>query len=211
MRYLILIVMTLLAACGGGGGGSDDRTDNSGGSPPPPDPRIARIDSYDALRLEILGDPDADIAGYPLTDLIVPETLGQMAFAGSVSIRAETSVRPSVLAGDLALEVDFEDNAITGQMTRFFGTGPDRVLRDFTGVVTIESGTVGGTVANSWDLNYSGVLTAPGQAVALDGTVNGTFLGNPLSAMAGSELEAQLVYNGNVVGGVVTLFSAADP
>lgn len=213
VRYVILITLLLLTACGGGGGVDSGKTpDGGGGNPPlPPDPRIARIDTYDALRLAILGDPDTGAPGLPATAPFDPATFGQVAFAGSVTIRAETVGRASVLAGDVNLTVDFADDTITGEMDRFFGTGPDLVLRDYSGVVTIDAGMVGNADPNSWELDYGGVLTATDQSVVLDGTVDGQFVGNPMTAMAGSELDAQIVYNGDPVDGVVTVLAQSVP
>ena len=77
------------------------------------------------------------------------------------------------------------------------------MLRDYSGSATITDGSVG--PGNAWSLDYAGTLTATGQSFILDGTVEGGFLGDPVAAIAGSALEAQVNFNGRITDAVVTV------
>ncbi len=196
MRVMVTAALLPLMGCGGGGGG------DSGGSGI--DPRLSRIDIYESQRLRVLGDPGAGVMGMPMTEAGNIPATGTADFTGSVTIRAETSPATSVLAGDATITMDFDGaEPVTGTFGNFFGTGPDGVLRDYSGSATISDGSIG--PGNEWSLDYSGALTATGQSFILDGTVTGDFLGNPVTAIAGSALEAQVNYNGTITDAVVTV------
>lgn len=204
MRVTAMATLVLVAGCGGGGGGGGD----SGGSGI--DPRLSRIDIYEAQRIRVLGDPGAGVMGMAETpDVSMPIT-GSAAFTGSMTVRAETSPGPATLAGDATVNMDFDVNEISGSATRFFGTDPDGVLRNFAGNVTIDQGTIGGDTPNAWQLDYAGVLTGGGQSVVLDGRVTGSFLGDPVAAIAGVEVEAAVIYDGVLAEGIVTVIAEGE-
>lgn len=189
---------TLLAACGGGGGGG-------GGSGI--DPRLARLDVYEAQKIRVLGDPGAGAMGMaPTPDAAMPET-GSAVFDGSASIRVEAGDNPLVLFGDASVTVGFGDATVTGSMDNFFGTTSGGDVADYAGTITIDGGTLGGTGANAVTLDYAGALSSPGDDLALEGTMTGEFLGDPVGAMTAADLEVGITRNAVTVDGTLVLIT----
>ena len=196
MRVMIILGFVLIAGCGGGG-------DGGGGAGI--DPRLARIDIYESQRLRVLGEPGAGVMGMVETpDISMPDT-GTASFTGAMTVRLETDPGVTTLAGDAVINMDFGLNTVEGTAENFFGTDPDGVLQDYAGTVTFDEGSIGAELPNDWQAGYTGVLTAAAQTIVLDGTVDGSFLGDPIAAIAGAELVAQVVYDGNLVDGIVTV------
>lgn len=182
MRKRAMTAVLLLAACGGGGGG------DGGGSGV--DPRLARLDVYESQRLRVLGDPGAGVMGMaPTPDIAMPAT-GTAEFNGSATIRVETAPAALVLYGDAAVTVGFQDGTVSGNMDRFFGTNDSGNVVDYSGAITIDGGTVGGSAENAVTLDYAGALSASGETLVFDGTLEGGFLGDPVAALSASDLEA---------------------
>ena len=182
-RVTALCALLGLAACGGGGGGGGD----SG-----IDPRLARLEVYEAQKLRVLGDPGAGVMGMPITAAEDMPTGGEMTFAGSGSIRVESPVQPLVLFGDAQLRVDFDGNQATGEMTNTFGTNAGGRVVDYSGVITLESTAPG----QNMPLHYAGSLREGDQTLAFAGVMNGIFLGNPTTAFTAADLEADVDQNG---------------
>jgi len=171
-----------LAACGGGGGGD-------GGAA---DPRLARLDAYEAQELRVLGDPEAGVPGLPITaEGNLPDS-GALSFAGFASLRVEIGTTPLVLFGNANLTVDFDGATAAGAVNNVFGNSNAQTIADFEGVLSIQ-GTVTG---QNMPLSYQGTLTAPGQTLGFDGSLNGLFLGNPVAAFSAADLEADVDQNG---------------
>ncbi len=202
MRFWLGVAVLMLAGCGGGGGGTSG---GGGGGGAGIDPRLARIDIYEAQRLRVLGDPGAGVMGMPLTeDANVPVT-GSAEYTGSASIILETMPDAALIVGDATVAMDFAANEVTGEMDNFLGTDPNGNIRNFDGRLTINAGRIGDATPNAWSLDYAGTVSAPGQSYVMAGTVEGEFLGDRASAIAGLELEAEIVANGVLIDGAVTI------
>jgi hypothetical protein len=189
----------ILSACGGGGGDSP----GSG-----IDPRLARLDIYDAQRIRVLGDPGAGVTGIAPTTSDLPVD-GTAQFAGFATLRVE-GVQPVVLFGDARLDVDFGATEVSGGMNGFFGTVPGAGVQDFGGEITV----TGGQVARDLRLTYAGTLSGGGQQLALSGTMAGAFLGDPVMAVSAADLDPVVVQNGVIRNGTLVLVAeggAADP
>ncbi|PRY80278.1 hypothetical protein CLV80_101129 [Yoonia maritima] len=182
----------LLAACGGGGG-------ESAGSGI--DPRIARIDSYDALNARVLGDQSIGAIGMSITpDGALPAT-GTAEFEGFATIRVENPDTPLVLYGDANVAIGFDDHSVHGGMDRFFGTNADGAVTDYSGGIVID----GGSVSDGLSLEYGGTLEAAGDTLTLSGTMNGAFFGDPVSAIAAADYEPEGAYNGASIDATVII------
>ncbi len=177
----ILALVFCLAACGGGGGSGSGI-----------DPRLARLDIYEAQKLRVLGDPQAGVMGVPIT---LDENLpigGAMAFAGAGTIRVETGGAPLVLFGDAALEVDFDNGTALGAIENSFGTNTRGTVVDYNGAITLQSSST----TQDMPLAYEGTLFAGDETLAFAGTMDGVFLGNPTIALSAADLEAHVAQNG---------------
>ncbi|WP_296428399.1 hypothetical protein [Yoonia sp.] len=183
----------LLCGCGGGGG-------DGGGSGI--DPRLARLDIYEAQKLRVLGDPGAGVMGMAVTpDVAVPDS-GNATFDGSATIRIEAA-NALVLFGDAAVTVAFDTAAVSGTLDGFFGTDSGNAVLDYAGAITIDGGGVGGATDSDLHMDYGGGLTAPGEALIFDGTLTGSFLGNPLAAIATADLAAVVDHNGTLTDATI--------
>ncbi|WP_322892089.1 MULTISPECIES: hypothetical protein [unclassified Yoonia] len=186
----LLAVIVMLSGCGGGGGDSP----GSG-----IDPRIARLDIYDAQRIRVLGDPGAGVMGMAPTTSNLPVD-GSAQFAGFATLRVE-GAQPLVLFGDARLDIDFGASAVSGAMTGFFGTVPGAGVQDFAGEVTVTQGHV----ARDLRLTYGGALSGGGQQLALSGSMTGAFLGDPATALSAADLDPVVVLNGVLRNGTLVL------
>ena len=181
-------LMFCLSACGGGGGRSGGGVGGGGGI----DPRLARLDIYEAQKLRVLGDPGAGVMGMPMTSLgNVPDS-GALMFEGSASIRVEREDAPLVLFGDAGIRLDFDTSNAVGQIDRVFGANSTGTVVDFSGVIDM----AGGVPGQNMDLSYHGALNASGETLGFDGTMNGVLLGNPVGAFSAADLEAWVDQNG---------------
>jgi hypothetical protein len=203
MRFWLGVVVLMVAGCGGGGGGTSSGGGGGGGAGI--DPRLARIDIYEAQRLRVLGDPGAGVMGMPVTEDANVPVSGSAEYTGSASIILETMPDAAVIVGDARVAMDFTLNEVTGEMDNFLGTDPNGNLRNFDGRLTINEGSIGDATPNAWSLEYAGTVSAPGQSYVMAGTVEGEFLGNQAGAIAGLELEAEVVANGALIDGAVTI------
>ena len=188
-----------LSACGGGGGGG-------GGSGI--DPRLARLDVYEAQKLRVLGDPGAGVMGMPVTADTNMPTGGAMSFAGYGTIRVETGAMPLVLFGDAGVQVDFDTNTATGAIENSFGTNARGDVVDYTGAVTLQAAVT----TQDMPLTYDGALSAGDTTLDLSGTMTGVFLGNPTTALTAADLEAGILQNGTPrTATVVVIFEQTPP
>ncbi len=186
VRVLVLAGFCALAACGGGGGGGGA---GSGGGI---DPRLARLDIYEAQKLRVLGDPGAGVMGMaPTPDPSIPD-IGTAVFEGSASVRIETANAPLVLFGDATVSIGFDDASVGGSMDRFFGTDATGRVVDYSGAIAID----GGSLDDGVTLDYAGVLSGTGATLVFDGTMTGQFLGDPLTALSAADLEASVIVSG---------------
>lgn len=185
----LLTAFLLLAGCGGSGGGSD----GGGGI----DPRLARLDIYEAQKLRVLGDPGVGVIGMAPTETM-PDT-GSAIFSGSATIRVENPGAALVLFGDTAVTISFDDAMVTGTMDNFFGTTSGGDVVNFGGTVTVDSGTLNPELT----LDYAGALSASGEDVVIAGVMQGVFLGDPVGAISAADLEADVIYNDTPVDGTV--------
>ena len=191
----------ILTACGGGGGG--------GGGGSGIDPRLARLDRYDAQRLMVLGDPGTGAVGIAVTDPGEMPIAGSAAFDGFATIRVETA-EPVVLYGDAHISVTFDTSEVSGQMDRFFGATGSGAAVDYAGALTIDGGTIGGGAASELQFDYSGALTATGETLVFDGSAEGDFHGTPVAALSASDLEAVVMRNGSPVNATLIVVGETD-
>lgn len=189
--YLMTICLLLwLAACGGSGGGG-------GGI----DPRLTRLDLYAAQKLRVLGDPEAGVMGIGVTaDENVPTT-GAVSLAGFATMRIEIGTDPLILFGDADLQIDFDTNAAQGAVSDVFGGRAGADIVDYGGTIDLQSSAVG----QDMPLTYVGDLSGAEQTLGFAGVITGVLLGNPVSAFAGGDLEAQVDHNGTIRDGTVVI------
>lgn len=191
---------SLLAACGGGGG--------SGGSGI--DPRLSRLDVYEAQKLRVLGDTGAGVMGMGVTDHAAMPTSGAVDFSGFAAIRIEAE-NPLVLFGDAGVSVTFDTAEMGGQIAAVFGTDSSGRVVDYSGVIALTGGAIGGQAPSDLQLDYIGALTGPHDTAVFDGTVSGSFLGTPVSAIALSDLEAAVTHNGLSTDATLLIVAEAVP
>ena len=180
----VVCLIWLLGSCGGGGGG-----DSGGGGI---DPRLARLDIYEAQKLRVLGDPGAGVMALPVTDIASVPDSGEFLFLGSATIGIEDPVQPLVLYGDARVALRFDSGEATGTLDNFFGNTGTGNVANYGGFIGLHSGAVGQNIA----LEYAGVLTAPQDTLIFDGALRGVLLGNPIGALAVADLEADVDNNG---------------
>lgn len=200
IRFLAMCL--LLSGCGGGGGGDGGGGDGGAGGDIPGevvDPRLARLDAYDAQWTRVLGDPVAGLPGIAPTTGDLPTT-GAATFSGFATVSVE-GPQPLVLVGDTRLEVDFGAGASSGVMSGFFGTVPGGGVQDFAGEIAVTNGQV----AHDLQLGYSGALSGSGQQIAVSGRLTGAFLGDPVRALSVADLDPTVVQNGVARTGTVVL------
>ncbi|MDX8352300.1 hypothetical protein [Cognatiyoonia sp. IB215182] len=198
MRGWIWILMMAVAACGGGGG--------DGGTGGGIDPRLTRLDIYEAQKLRVLGDPGAGVMGMaPTPELAIPDS-GSALFTGSATIRVETDVAPLVLFGDAEVTIGFADGQTDGTLDRFFGTNASGPVVDYDGAITID----GGELTDGLSLDYSGALTGAGENLIFDGTMEGQFLGDPIGALSAADLEADVIVSGTPTDATLVVIAETD-
>lgn len=185
LAYAMWVVLGL-AACGGGGGGGGD------GAGSGIDPRLARLDIYEAQKLRVLGDPGAGVMGLPEAEIDDLPDMGTYGFTGSATIRVETASRPLILFADAGFEISFGTGDGTGAIERAFGTNSAGDVADYGGVIMLT-----GTIEDAdLVLDYQGDLTAGVDVLGFDGRMQGSFLGDPVSAFAAADLESEVDHSG---------------
>ncbi len=176
---LALSTLGVLAACGGGGGGSG------------PDPVDAFIDrATDAEALFVGYENTAQTAGASMP------TSGFATFTGTAGMIIDpveaTEADDIAMLGDLTLRADFAGTGrVTGTIDNITAArGPDEARAEVFGVsgaLTIGGGGPDGSVIgdpddnlarNEWRARYAGTLGLPEGAYAIDGQLEGAFLGN---------------------------------
>ncbi len=200
MRVWVVIMGFVLTGCGGGGGGTD------GGGGAVIDPRLARIDVYEAQKQRVLGDPMLGVIGMaPTPETSLPDT-GTAVFAGSATVRVEDPAAALVLFGDSSVTVDFGASTVSGTLDNFFGTNEAGNVVDYAGAITVDDGTVGTDVT----LDYAGVLSAGSSSLVFEGTMQGEFLGDPVEALSAADLEAEVIRNGTPQDATVIVIGETD-
>ncbi|MDX8349572.1 hypothetical protein SLH49_16430 [Cognatiyoonia sp. IB215446] len=198
MRGWIWILMMAVAACGGGGG--------DGGTGGGIDPRLTRLDLYEAQKLRVLGDPGAGVMGMATTsELAIPDS-GSALFTGSATIRVETDAAPLVLFGDAEVTIGFADGQADGTLDSFFGTNAGGSVVDYNGAITID----GGELTDGVSLDYSGALTGAGENLVFDGTMEGQFLGDPVGALSAADLEADVIVSSTPTDATLVVIAETD-
>lgn len=185
--FPLLVITLLLAACGGGSG---------------IDPRLARLDIYEAQRLRVLGDPTAGVQGMPVTPDAALPTTGQAVFQGAAALLIERAADNLSLAGDVTLTVGFGDQSATGAVTNLFGGEATGGIIDFAGSLSLSGGVSG----VSFPLDYTGTLTAGTESLRFAGTTVASFLGDPVAGFSARVLEAAIDNNGVIRSGAIVLF-----
>ena len=191
-RFCILTAAALLAACGGGG---------SDGGSSGIDPRLARLDIYEAQKLRVLGDPGAGVIDMVSTPQAAIPDMGTAVFTGSATVRVENPNAALVLFGDSTVTIGFEDASISGTMDGFFGTNSTGDVVDYQGGIIID----GGSLMDGVSLDYVGSLTASGENLVFEGMMQGTLLGNPVLAISAADLEPDVIHNGVSVDATLVL------
>ena len=176
-------MLVILAGCGGGGGA---------GAGSGIDPRLARLDTYEAQKLRVLGNPAMGVASMPLTELGNVPTSGSTVFTGSATVRVENGASPLVMFGDAELTLGFDTQGGTGTLDNFFGNDANGAVVDYTGTI----GLTADIAQTALTLDYAGTLSGPGDSLIFAGQMEGAFLGNPLGAIAAADLEASVTHNG---------------
>lgn len=179
----MMICLALLCGCGGGGGG---------GTGSGIDPRLARLDIYEAQKLRVLGDPGAGVMAMPATSPANLPVTGTLDFAGGATIRVEHPTRALVLYGDASVVVDFDQGAATGALDGFFGNNAAGQIVDYSGAIGLDGTTAGADLS----LGYAGTLSTAGETLVFGGDMQGIFLGNPVGAITAAALEALVLRNG---------------
>jgi hypothetical protein len=128
-------------------------------------------------------------------------TTGAMSLAGFATMRIETGTQPLILFGDADLLIDFDSRAAEGAVTNVFGGRSGTDVADYNGSISLQSNVVG----QDMPLSYAGDLSAAGQTLGFAGVMTGVLLGNPVSAFAGGDLEAQVDHNGTTRQGTVVI------
>ncbi|MCG3266478.1 hypothetical protein [Yoonia sp. I 8.24] len=199
LQIFCLVLVLFAAGCGGGGGGDDPGSGI--------DPRVARLDAFDAQRIRVLGDVETGAIGMaPTPDAAIPVT-GAADFDGFATIRVENPSAPLVLYGDTLVTVGFDTGDATGAMSAFFGTNATGEVVDYAGEIAIDAGRI----ATDVSLDYGGVLTEGTNTLVFDGTMTGAFLGDPLAALTTSDLEAGVIYNGALVDATLVVVAETPP
>ncbi|WP_341366422.1 hypothetical protein [Yoonia sp. BS5-3] len=198
MRFGSALAALLLAGCGGGGSGS-----NAGSGI---DPRLERLDVYEAQKLRVLGDPDIGVIGMaPTPDEMIPDT-GTAVFTGSATIRVEDPNAELVLFGDSSVSIGFDDGAVSGVMDNFFGTDATGDVIDYSGTINIDDGGLDPALT----LDYAGTLSGSGTDLVIAGVMQGAFLDDPLGALSGTDLEADIIYNGVPTDGTMIVIGETE-
>ncbi len=195
MRYLTMgswLIFMALAACGGGGAGGGSGVD----------PRLARLDIYEAQRLRVLGDPGAGVMGMPATPIGTLPPSGQVAFSGAGSVFIFQPDRALALYGDATLTLDLATDGADGALTNVFGEALDGGVVDYAGTITL----TGTEVGENFTLAYLGVLSEGGNSFGFDGALDGTLLGDPLGGFVAVDLAAAIDQSGVAREGTVVLF-----
>ncbi|MFV0408261.1 MAG: transferrin-binding protein-like solute binding protein [Paracoccus sp. (in: a-proteobacteria)] len=159
--------LSLLAACGGSGGG--------GGSDSP-----ANEYSEDAAHA---GSVIASTASMNRTSAASMPTTGRAEYDGVVGMAfggAPGSLANAQMLGDLDLDANFANGTITGEMDDFNTSDGQRI----NGELRLTNGAITGSQLSAGvSGNLTGGSTSPG---AVNGSVDGEFLGNGASAVQGS-------------------------
>lgn len=202
----LMLLWLLLSACGGGGGAAAGAGGDTGGGgtgsggprpggfvmpppPPPPDPRLARLDGYEAVQIRVLGQAGQLPRG-PFPATVNLPSQGAAQFTGFASLRVEAA-QVITLFGDASLAVDFASQQVSGKVERVFGTSTSGVA-DFTGMIAITTGNW----RDDLRLSYAADLAAPGHQVTASGTMVGDFLGDPVAGLWAVDLDGQARDNG---------------
>ena len=190
--YIALLGVCLwLAGCGGGGA--------AGGGGPAPDPRLARLDAYEAQKIRVLGDTGAGISTMPLTPAEAIPMNGTASFIGSATIRVELQGDPLVLYGDAMLDMDFGSGQVSGSLDNFFGATAQSRVDNFQGEITV----TGSTPAQDMMLAYEGSPMTTDQTLDFMGMLAAMFLGSPVTAIAAADLETVVNRNGTLQNGTI--------
>jgi hypothetical protein len=165
------------------------------------------LDAFDAQRIRVLGDDETGVIGMaPSPEAIIPVT-GTADFSGFATIRVENPDAALVLYGDTLVTVGFDTGAATGAMTAFFGTNATGDVVDYAGEILIDTGAIGTGIS----LEYGGALTEGINTLVFDGTLAGVFLGDPVTALSASDLEAGIYYNGALLDGTFVVVAEIVP
>jgi hypothetical protein len=71
----------------------------------------------------------------------------------------------------------------------------------------IDTGAIGAGIS----LEYGGALTEGINTLVFDGTLAGVFLGDPVTALSDSDLEAGIYYNGAMLDGTCVVVAEIVP
>lgn len=192
-------LLLCLAACGGGGGG--------GGGSSGIDPRLARLDIYEAQKRRVLGDPGAGVPAMEMTTAENIPTMGAVAFTGSATIRVETGTNPLVLFGDASLEMRFDTGDGDGTLDNFFGNNAAGDVVNLAGAIDVAADLSGTDLG----LNYVGALSSSADVIAISGRMQGALLGNPVAAFAAADFEPNVTHNGVDRDATIVVIGEVEP
>ncbi|WP_090204463.1 hypothetical protein [Yoonia litorea] len=194
-RSLSSVVALLgLTACGGGGSSGG----NSG-----IDPRLARLDVYEAQQLRLFGNPQTGAIGMAITQDPAIPAAGTLNFEGAAAIQIEHSSKTLALYGDAVLALDFEAATAAGSVSNVFGQALTGKVADYTGELSLAGDGLEGA---EFQITYAGRLTTDATDYGFAGTLETMLLGDQVAGVAGIDLDADIAHGAGVLTGSVIVF-----
>lgn len=95
-------------------------------------------------------------------------------FVGQNLVGAGTTV-----VGDANINVNFQNDSISGSLTNFIGADRRENVDTYTGSIRINNGVIGANSPEQVTANYSGTLRGNNETVVVGGELFGSFSGNP--------------------------------
>lgn len=165
---LVVSALIALAGCGevSGAGGTDPS------DPPTLDMSDPRVAEFAAMTDRLEDRSNTEFARVP--------TFGTATYTGFAGVLLNDPARPVTLIGDARIEMDFDADNITGELTSFRGEQAGAV-GDYAGTVLLSAGDIAATRPNDFTFDYDGTLTGQGNTIVLDGNADGVFKGTRLN------------------------------
>jgi len=191
-NLIVGAVLAGLAGCMGGGGASTRSALTFD------DHRVIAKQFSDEIRVLNIYDPGA-----------LP-TMGSANYTGNLGFSASPGTTGGiVLFGDLALNANFQNNAVTGAVTDIVDNDDNRYAGSFgltSGQIDRTANTAAGERALSADV--SGEISAAGGAtISIDATLAGDFFGDTPSHVTGT-VAGNVVVDGITTGIINGVFAA---
>ncbi|NNF25114.1 MAG: hypothetical protein HKN63_09975 [Rhodobacteraceae bacterium] len=111
----------------------------------------------------------------------IPST-GTASFTGYAGVIVGSGAEPLALLGDASIDIDWDDDTVTGTLDDFFGV-EGGAEGDYTGSVAIVNGDFLGNQPNAFTFDYAGTLGGQGNTIVLDGSGEGILKGTPIAGL----------------------------